>query len=88
MLKKTSNISKYSSFNYFVFFFNVSLTAVSFVSFFIFFNLKGFLTSLIIFFLNFYLLQGLKFSLLYVMKKRDYLFRKNSVMLKKVYYTS
>ena len=78
MLKKTSNISKYSSFNYFVFFFNLSLTAVSFVSF----------TSLIIFFLNFYLLQGLKFSLLYVMKKRDYLFRKNSVMLKKVYYTS
>ena len=80
MLKKVPNISNYSVFDCFVFFFNlkrflISLIAVSSITL---FSLKIFLTLLCLYF--FYLFKALNFSSLYILKKTN-CFLKNKSLL-------
>ena len=91
MLKKAPNISNYSFFDCFIFFFFIlkrfllSLTVMSSISF---FNLKRFLTSLIMLFpIFFYLFQAMNFLFIFVAKKINspFFFKKKSLLLKKIF---
>ena len=84
MLKKVPNISNYSVFDCFIFFFFslkrflVFSIVVSSISS---FNLKRFLSRLIVVSYIFYFFQALKFSPLYVVKQINYFLKENKSIL-------